>query len=122
VTTDAAVARAALERVAAICAKLPEVEVERWGQHAGFRVNKKIFAYFFDNHHGDGVTGVCVRGDKAENARLVAGDPGRYFSPAYVGSRGYLGVRLDAGRVDWKAVAERLAASYRSVAPKRLLR
>ena len=62
----------------------------------------------------------CVRGDRAENAKLVARDPKRFCAPAYIGPRGWLGVRLDAGRVDWKELARRVEASYREVAPKRL--
>ena len=121
VTTDAAVARAALERVTAICLALPESECDRASQHATFRIRKKVFAYFVDNHHGDGMIAVCVKGDKREHARRVAGDPKHYFLPAYMGARGYLAIRLDTRRVDWKGVTERVTQSYRSVAPKRLL-
>jgi hypothetical protein len=118
VTTDEKVARAALARVTKICLALPGAECAAEGRHATFRVRQKPFAYFLDNHHGDGIIGVCVRGDKRANASLVKKDPARFFSPAYIGPRGYLGVRLDVSRVDWNGVAERVAASYRSVAPK----
>jgi phosphoribosylglycinamide formyltransferase-1 len=53
------------------------------------------------------------------HARLIENEPTRFFLPAYIGPRGYLGVRLDKGRVDWQDVAERVNASYRAVAPKR---
>jgi hypothetical protein len=122
VQTDAKVARDALERLTKICASLPEVEVEKEGRHATYRVRKKVFAYFLDNHHGDGIVGACVRGDRRANAAAIEADPKRYFMPAYIGPRGYLGVRLDLARVDWKGVAERVRAAYRSVAPKALLR
>jgi anti-sigma regulatory factor (Ser/Thr protein kinase) len=56
-------------------------------------VKKKVFAYFLDNHHGDGIVAACVKGDKRANAKLVAAEPKRFFSPAYIGPRGYLGVR-----------------------------
>jgi hypothetical protein len=121
VTTDEKAARAALERLTRICLALPEAVVEAEGRHATFRVRSKVFAYFLDNHHGDGIIAACVKGDKRANAALVKTDPKTFFSPAYIGPRGYLGVRLDRGRVDWKAVGERVAASYRSVAPKKLL-
>jgi hypothetical protein len=120
VQTDAKVARRAFERFSAICLALPEAVCEREGRHATFRVRGKIFAYFLDNHHGDGAIAACVRGDKRENARLVARNPKRFYSPAYVGPRGYLGVRLDTADTDWDALAKRARASYRSVAPKRL--
>lgn len=121
VQTDAKVAREALDRLTAIVAGLPGAEVERESRHATFRVKKKVFAYFLDNHHGDGIVGVCVRGKPRANAALLKADPKRHFMPAYIGPRGYLGVRLDVPRVDWKDVAERLRESYRGVAPKALL-
>jgi hypothetical protein len=116
-STDRALAASALERVRAICMALPEAEPEMEGHHAAFRARKRPFVYFLDNHHGDGIVGVCVRGDKRDNARLVASDPKHYFAPAYIGPRGWVGVRLDTARVDWKMVAERVAASYASIMP-----
>jgi hypothetical protein len=120
VTTDAALAREALRRMTAICESLPEAECEREGRHASFRVRKKVFAYFLDNHHGDGVIAACVRSDKRENARLVAKEPARFYSPAYVGPRGYLGIRLDGRKVDWKDVERRINESYEAAAPIRV--
>jgi hypothetical protein len=116
VTTDPKVARASLERLTKICLALPGAACEPDGRHATFRVRKKVFAYFLDNHHGDGIVGVGVKADKRANAALMRKDPDRFYSPAYIGPRGYLGVRLNAGRVDWKDVAERLAESYRNAA------
>jgi hypothetical protein len=122
VRTDAKVARRALDRLTALCLALPDATSEPEARHATFRVGApgrgKVFAYFLDNHHGDGIIGVCVKGDKRANAALMRKDPGRFFLPAYIGPRGWLGVRLDAPRTDWKDVAERVAASYRTVAPK----
>src|SRR5271170_788181 len=118
-TTDETVARKSLERMTAICLALPEVERDRESRHAKFRAKKKVFAYFLDNHHGDGAIAACLKGDKREHARLIAKDPKRYFLPAYIGARGYLGVRLDLPKVDWKDVTGRIAASYALVMPKR---
>jgi hypothetical protein len=120
VTTDAKVARAARERLTAICLALPETVSERESRHATYRVRKKVFAYFLDNHHGDGAIAACVKGDKRENAALVRADPRRFFSPAYIGARGWLGVRLDRERVDWRDIAARVQSSYRGVAPRTL--
>jgi hypothetical protein len=119
VTTDASVAHEALERLTTICLEFPGAERERAGKHATFRVRKRVFAYFLDNHHGDGFVAVCVKGDGRTNAKLIASSPGRFFLPPYIGSRGFLGVRLDAELVDWEDVRARVAASYASVAPVR---
>ena len=116
VTTDATVAREALDRLTALCLALPGATCERDSRHATYRVKKKVFAYFLDNHHGDGIVAACVKGDKREHARLIAAEPKRYYLPAYIGARGYLGIRIDSKRVDWKGVAERIAAAYRRAA------
>ena len=46
---------ARLERLTALCLSLPEAERSLRGDHADFRVRKKVFAYFLNNHHGDGI-------------------------------------------------------------------
>lgn len=120
-TTDPKVAADALARFSKMCLALPEAVLEREASHATYRVNKKVFAYFLDNHHGDGVIVGCVRVEKGKNDRLVKSDPEHYAMPQYIGARGWVGVRLDAKRVDWKSLSERLDASYQAVAPRRLL-
>ena len=116
-TTDAAVARGAYEKLAAWGAELPDAECAREAVHATWRVRKKAFAYFLDNHHGDGIVAVCVRVPLAEARTMIAADPKRLYSPAYIGPRGWLGVRLDTARVDWTFVARLVAESHRKVAP-----
>ena len=48
-------------------------------------------------------------------------DP-RFFVPAYLGPRGWLGMDLDLHGTDWAEVGELLDASWRRHAPARLLR
>jgi hypothetical protein len=110
--TDAEVARVAL----------PETAIAREGSHASFTVGKKTFAYFLDNHHGDEIVSACVRVPKGENEALAKADPKRFYLPAYMHAHGWVGVRLDGGRVEWKTLGELVASSYRSVAPKRLVK
>jgi predicted DNA-binding protein (MmcQ/YjbR family) len=109
-----------LVRVTKICLALPETTRRQMGDHASFLVRKKVFAYYLDNHHGDGIVALCCKVAPGENADLVALDPARFYLPAYIGPRGWVALRLDAGRVDWDQVAELAADSYRLVAPKRL--
>ena len=47
-----------LTRLTEIALKLPEVTRKIHGSHAQFLVRKKTFAYFLDNHHGDGIMAV----------------------------------------------------------------
>ena len=50
-----------LVRLTKICLALPEATRDYNGQHAGFRVRKKTFAYFLNDHHGDGNKVLAVR-------------------------------------------------------------
>lgn len=90
------------------------------GRHADFRVRKHVFAYCLDDHHGDGIVAVCCKTPRGENADWVRSDPTRFYLPAYIGPRGWVGLRLDVGEVDWREVADLVADSYRLTAPKRL--
>jgi phosphoribosylglycinamide formyltransferase-1 len=108
------------ERVTAICRALPSVEHKDQGDHAIYRVRGKVFAYFLDNHHGDGIVSVCVKSELGENVDRARLEPERFYLPAYIGPRGWFGMRLDRGRVRWREVAEILERSYRLTAPKSL--
>ena len=90
------------------------------GDHAGFLVRKKTFAYFLNNHHGDGIVAVTSKVLPGDNKALVAAQPDRFYLPAYIGPKGWVALRLDVGAVDWGEVAELVATSYRLVAPRRL--
>jgi predicted DNA-binding protein (MmcQ/YjbR family) len=109
-----------LARITKICLALPEATREVMGSHAGFRVRKKVFAYFLNDHHGDGIVSVCARVLPGDNTALIAAQPERFYLPAYIGPRGWVALRLDRGAVDWKEVAELVKTSYQLVAPKRV--
>ena len=109
-----------LTRLSEICLQLPETGCEIHGQHAAFLVRKKIFAYFLNDHHGDGIVAVTAKVLPGDNQALVAAQPKRFYLPAYIGPRGWVALRLDTGKVDWEEVAELVAGSYRLMAPKKL--
>ena len=109
-----------LRRLSLICLSLPEATKSRSGTHATFRVRTKPFAYFLADHHGDGIVSVCIKAPRGENADWVAHDPRRYYLPAYIGPRGWLGLRLDQPGLDWSEVKDFVKDSYRLAAPKRL--
>jgi predicted DNA-binding protein (MmcQ/YjbR family) len=110
-----------LEKLTDICLALPSAERSLSGSHATYRVRAKVFAYFLDDHHGDGIVSVCVKSELGENVDRVRRDPERYYLPAYIGPRGWFGLRLDRGRVDWREVANVVERSYRLTAPKTLV-
>ena len=109
-----------LVRLTKICLALPEATRDYNGQHAGFHVRKRSFAYFLNDHHGDGIVGVNCKVLTGDNKVLAAAQPERFYIPAYVGSKGWVGLRLDIGEIDWEEVTELVSGSYSLVAPKRL--
>ena len=111
-----------LSRVTALCMALPEVGRTLRGDHADFRVRKKVFAYFLKNHHADGIVSVCCKSELGEYADRAGTDPDRFYRPAYIGSRGWFGLRLDRGPVNWPEVEDILELSYCLAAPKTLAR
>jgi len=58
-----------------------------------------------------------LRGD---NKSLASSQPARFYLPDYLASKGWVGLRLDIGKIDWDEVAELVRGSYRLIAPKRL--
>jgi hypothetical protein len=109
------------KRLVSLCERLPEAVAERAGlQHLAFKVRKKIFAYYAYDHHHDGRIALLVKAPPGEQGRLVAEDPGRYFVPPYVGPRGWVGLRLDSARLDWKAIKDLVVVAYAMTAPAKL--
>lgn len=109
-----------LVRLTKICLALPEATRDLCGQHAAFQVRKKTFAWFLNDHHGDGIVAVSCKVLPHDNARLAAANPGRFYLPAYLGPRGWVALRLDIGEIDWDEVSELVAHSYKQIASKRL--
>lgn len=110
-----------LARLTKVCLALPQVSVVYKGSHAGYLVGKKTFAYFLNDHHGDGIVAVTCKVLPGDNAALIAADPARFYLPAYIGPRGWVALRLDVGKVAWDEVSELVQTSYRLTAPRRLL-
>ena len=100
---------------------LPEAARELSPPLATFRVRKKTFAYYLENHRGDeGIVGLACKAPAGENEALAAEDPARFYIPAYMGPRGWSGFRLDTADVDWDRVEDLVVRSYLLTAPKRL--
>ena len=110
----------AIAKVAKIALAFPEATRVDHGSHVQFLIKKKTFAYYLDNHHGDGIVSLCCRVFPGDNTILVQSDSTRYYLPAYIGSRGWVSYRLDVLKPDWEEVAELLKTSYVLCAPKKL--
>jgi hypothetical protein len=110
----------ATARIRAICLELPEATEKPFGGHTSpaFRVRDKMFAVISEDQ-----TSMTVKAAKGVQGILVNSDPERFFVPKYVGSKGWVGVRLDlAARPDWSEMAEIIYESYCLLAPKTLVK
>lgn len=107
-----------MDRIRDICLSLPEAAEKPFGGHTApsFRVRDKLFVMTSE----DGSYMTFKAGPGVQEA-LVAEDPERFFVPAYVGARGWVGARLDTAQ-DWDEIAELIEDSYRMIAPKRLVK
>ena len=109
---------ATIERLRRLCLALPEVAERQSHGEASWFVAGKQFVTTADHHHDDRLGAWCAAPEGAQEM-LVQADPTRFFRPAYVGHRGWLGVYLDI-EVDWGEIAIVIERAYRRVAPKRL--
>lgn len=114
---------AQLARLRALALQLPGTAERLSHGSPGFHIEKgKFFAYFWHNHHSDGETVAIVKtSGREEQQQLIEMDPDFYFSPPYLGPSGWIAMRLDRDDTDWDRVADRIAASWEMVAPRRLL-
>jgi predicted DNA-binding protein (MmcQ/YjbR family) len=105
-----------MARLRDICLALPEAAEKPFGGHTApsFRIRDKLFAMTSE----DG-TSMMVKAGPGVQEALLAQAPERFFVPAYVGGKGWVGARLDVDQ-DWDELAELIEDSYRLIAPKRL--
>jgi phosphoribosylglycinamide formyltransferase-1 len=108
-------------RLVEICRAFPEANAEVAGaEHMAFRIRKRIFAYYLFDHHGDGRIAFCCKSSLSEQQRLVRDDAHSFFVPAYLGSKGWVAIRLDLDEVDWETVSELARRAYQDCAPRKL--
>jgi hypothetical protein len=112
---------AGLATVRRLCLALPEAtERLSHGEPCWFVRDKKMFAMFANRHHDDRV-GCWLAAAPGEQQALVAEDPELFFVPPFVGTRGWIGVRLDRPGLEEAVLAELVTEAYRSIAPARLV-
>ena len=105
-----------MARIRELCLALPQAVEKPFGGHSApsFRVGDKLFVMTSE----DGTVMTCKAPPGVQEA-LVSANPERFFVPAYVGHKGWVGARLDVEQ-DWDELAELIEDSYRMTAPKRL--
>lgn len=85
----------------------------------------KMFVMYGGNQKRDGAMrafpySMLVKVDESDRRALE--QDSRFYFPAYMGPFGWLGLDFTAATVDWREVRELVDASYRLVAPKKLVR
>ncbi|GAA0809570.1 MmcQ/YjbR family DNA-binding protein [Spirilliplanes yamanashiensis] len=108
-----------LDRISDICGELPETSATG-SPHPTYTVRGRAFAWFLDDHHGDGRLAVAVAPGPGWQQKLVARGPERYYVPRQAAGRGWVALRLDRPGVDWAEVGELLRRAYRAAAPEHL--
>lgn len=107
-----------LTRVRQVCLALPEAfEQEAWGEPT-FRVNKKMFAMFANNHHNDGRVALWCNAPPGTQQILVQAEPEKFFVPPYVGVKGWVGIVVD--KVEDVELREIVVDAYCIAASRRL--
>ena len=102
------------DRLRAICMALPESEERETFGGPTFRVRAKIFALATQR---TGSPAVWIKAPPGSQMVLVNADPARFFVPPYLGTKGWVGIRLEEP-IDWREVEILVRRSYRLVAPK----
>ncbi|MFZ4720717.1 MAG: MmcQ/YjbR family DNA-binding protein [Ilumatobacteraceae bacterium] len=106
------------EHLRELCDPLPGTSVKTshgelaWSVAVGGKASKtKQFATTWDHHHDDRNAVVFAAPPGAQDD-LIAARPDLYFRPPYVGGRGWVGMYLDTGPIDWDLVALHLADAH----------
>jgi predicted DNA-binding protein (MmcQ/YjbR family) len=102
-----------------VCLGLPEATEKPFGGHTSpaFRVRDKLFVMISEDR-----SSMTLKAPRGVQGILVGSDPTRFFVPKYVGSKGWVGIRLDLEEApDWDEVAEMICESYCLTAPSRLV-
>ena len=106
---------AILDRLRAICARLPETReaVDGFG-HTSFRVRDRPFAMM-----GSSELHLALKADPATQDVLIR--TGRWERTPYIGQHGWVSA-VDCHDLDWAAIEELVEDGWRRAAPKRLVR
>jgi len=110
-----------LQRLRALCLALPEAEERTTWDTQTFRIRAKIFAMHVPARELGREPGAALwcKAPKGVQHLLVEADPDKFFCPPYVGSKGWIGVRLGP-HTDWAEVEALVRRSWSMTAPRRI--
>ncbi|MBO0721409.1 MAG: MmcQ/YjbR family DNA-binding protein [Blastocatellia bacterium] len=107
-----------LERVRRICLALPGSWEKLSHGEPTFFAGKKVFAMYSNNHHNDGHIAVLCPAPLGIQTMLIEAEPSKFYKPAYVGVRGWIGIDLDSVRDD--ELTAHIRQAWRMIATKKL--
>lgn len=110
-----------LSRLRALCLALPEAEERTTWDTQTFRIRAKIFAMHVPARElgREPDDALWCKAPKGVQQLLIEADPDKFFRPPYVGSKGWIGVRLGP-RTDWAEVEALVRRSWSMTAPRRI--
>ena len=104
---------AILKKLRKICLALPDTEETVSFGHPTFRVRQKTFAVM-EEYKGE--LGICVNVGKLLQGIFL--EDFRFFRTPYIGKHGWVTLRVFAGPLNWKEVAELVKGSYLLASPQ----
>jgi hypothetical protein len=107
-------------QIRAICLAYPGATEKLSHGSPGFFAGRQFAMLWIDGHHENDFAHLWCAAPEGAQSALIASNPDRYFRPPYVGSRGWLGMRLDP-EPDIDELEMLLDDAYRCVATKRQL-
>ena len=108
-------------RVVKLVEQLPEATAISHGAHLSLEVRRKRFAWYLEDHHGDGRLALHCKATAGAMELLAKKVPDSLHIPKYLGQHGWVGLWLDLPQSDWPEVEALLAEAYRMTAPKSLV-
>jgi hypothetical protein len=108
-------------RVLGLVEKLPEATTAKFGRHLSLEVRGRRFAWYLEDHHGDGRLALNCKAPPGAQKLLAKTAPQLFHIPKHVGRLGWVGLWLDLADIDWSVAEAVLAEAYRMAAPKSLL-
>jgi hypothetical protein len=107
-------------RIRAVCLAFPDATEKLSHGSPGFFVGRQFAMLWMGGHHEHDFAHLWCAAPEGAQSALVSSNPQRFFRPPYVGSRGWIGVRLDI-ELDLDELDMLFEDAYRHVATKRQL-
>jgi hypothetical protein len=109
--------KALIERVRKAALALPgTTEKLSHGEPSFYR--GRMFITVDNNHHGSGHLAIWCRAEPCVQQAFVDASPQHFFVPPYLGTQGWIGVRLDSG-LEWPMLARFVEQAWQEAGPER---